>query len=159
MQQYQGYKVPLLSLSSGFANKLSQAGSRIYATPEQAKSLTSLSKLVVVGEDSSTVDESRAVKDQDAVRNLLNNLDSVDARKPVSDSEDVKVDEEGAEIVKEEEAESFPTKVAMEKKERQRAAVLELGGKFVSLADLLPPLPQKGLFEVSKIIDSTYFFS
>ena len=158
MQQYQGYKVPLLSLSSGFANKLSQAGSRIYATSEQAKSLTSLSKLVVVGEDSSTIDESRAVKDQDAVRNLLNDLDSVDAQKPVSDSKDVKVDKEGAEIV-EEEAESLSTKVAMEKKKRQRAAVLELGGKFVSLADLLPPLPQKGLFEVSKIIDSTYFFS
>lgn len=158
MQQYQGYKVPLLSLSSGFANKLSQAGSRIYATPEQARSLTSLSKLVVVGEDSSTIDESRAVKDQDAVRNLLNDLDSVDAQKPVSDSKDVKVDKEGAEIV-EEEAESLSTKVAMEKKKRQRAAVLELGGKFVSLADLLPPLPQKGLFEVSKIIDSTYFFS
>ena len=158
MQQYQGYKVPLLSLSSGFANKLSQAGSRIYATPEQARSLTSLSKLVVVGEDSSTIDESRAVKDQDAVRNLLNDLDSVDAQKPVSDSKDVKVDKEGAEIV-EEEAESLSTKVAMEKKKRQRTAVLELGGKFVSLADLLPPLPQKGLFEVSKIIDSTYFFS
>jgi len=114
--------------------------------------------LVVVGEDSSTIDESRAVKDQDAVRNLLNDLDSVDAQKPVSDSKDVKVDKEGAEIV-EEEAESLSTKVAMEKKKRQRAAVLELGGKFVSLADLLPPLPQKGLFEVSKIIDSTYFFS
>jgi len=114
--------------------------------------------LVVVGEDSSTVDESRAVKDQDAVRNLLNDLDSVDAQKSVSDFEDVKMDEEGAGIV-EEEGESYQAKVAMERKERQRAAVLELGGKFVSLADLLPPLPQKGEFEVSKIISSTYFFS
>jgi len=115
--------------------------------------------LVVVGEDISTVDESRAVKDQDAVRNLLNDFDSVDAQKLVSDSQDVKADEEGTEITEEEEGESFQTKVVMEKKEKQRAAIVELGGKFVSLADLIPPLPQKGKFEVLNIMESTYFFS
>jgi len=106
----------------------------------------------VVEEDSSTVDESEAVKNQDAIRNLLNDLDD---KKLASGSKDVKAGEEGAEIVEEEGRSS----VAMEKKEKQRAAVVELGGKFVSLADLLPPLPQKGDFEVSNIMNSTYFFS
>ncbi|TFK81972.1 DNA/RNA polymerase [Polyporus arcularius HHB13444] len=34
-----------------------------------------------------------------------------------------------------------------------------LGGKFVNLVDLLPPLPEKGKFDVNLIKESQYFFS
>ena len=34
-----------------------------------------------------------------------------------------------------------------------------LAGRFVNLVDLLPPLPEKGKFDVQLIKDSLYFFS
>lgn len=34
-----------------------------------------------------------------------------------------------------------------------------LAGKFVNLVDILPPLPAKGMFDVSAIKESQYFFS
>jgi DNA-directed RNA polymerase len=43
----------------------------------------------------------------------------------------------------------------------QAKSVLDtsLEGKFVDLADLLPPVPAKGEFDVNKIKSSLYFFS
>lgn len=35
----------------------------------------------------------------------------------------------------------------------------EFHGKFVDLVDLLPPVPVKGEFDVTKIKSSLYFFS
>jgi len=160
LQQYHNYKVPLINLTgTGLASKLHQAGSRIYATPEQAKSLTALSDLVVVTENSSTIDESRAVKDQGVVQNLLNGLGEVDAKELASDSKDkdLGIDEEGVQLG--DIGESSQAKAAREKKERQKAAIVELGGKFVNLSDLFPPLPRKGEFNVSEIRMSPYFFS
>ncbi|KAF7313242.1 DNA-directed RNA polymerase [Mycena kentingensis (nom. inval.)] len=47
-----------------------------------------------------------------------------------------------------------------EKKQRAKAlALVQLMGKFVDLADILPPLPAKGTFDVRSIKDSPYFFS
>lgn len=44
---------------------------------------------------------------------------------------------------------------------QQAKSALEksLEGKFVDLADLLPPVPTKGEFDVNKIKSSLYFFS
>jgi DNA-directed RNA polymerase, mitochondrial len=39
------------------------------------------------------------------------------------------------------------------------AADDSLEGKFVDVVDLLPPVPTKGEFDVSKIKSSVYFFS
>ncbi|EKM83036.1 hypothetical protein AGABI1DRAFT_69188 [Agaricus bisporus var. burnettii JB137-S8] len=128
LQRYHDYKIPLINLSgTNFATKLYNAGSRIYATPEQASSLASLKDLVVIGQESeSTIDESRAPKDEKTVKQLLDELEA--------------------------EAEK-------ERKVQQKEAVVKLMGKFVNMIDLLPPLPQKGEFDVERIKKSQYFFS
>ncbi|KAF5347347.1 hypothetical protein D9756_009879 [Leucocoprinus leucothites] len=154
-RRYHNFKVPLMSLSNtSLAKKLYDAGSRIYATPEQASSLASLKDLVVVNEDVSTIDESRAVKDAGAVRELLNDLESADA-KLFSSSADAEEDDGVIGMV----GETYQAKAAREKKEQQKEAIVKLMGKFVNLSDLFPPLPQKGEFEVRKIKSSQYFFS
>lgn len=40
-----------------------------------------------------------------------------------------------------------------------QASYALVGGKFVNFVDLLPPIPQKGTFQVEDIKQSPYFFS
>ena len=51
-----------------------------------------------------------------------------------------------------------PTKQFAKAKAEAEAATL-LAGKVVNLTDLIPPLPDKGSFEVESIKKSQYFFS
>lgn len=159
LKRYKNYKVPLINLSgTGLATKLYNAGSRIYATPEQAASLSSLRELVVVTEGgASTVDESRAVKDEDAVKQLLSDLKSESGAGSMSEEDaDSELSEDEGEGVQ---VESPQARVAREKKEQQKDAIVKLMGKFVNLSDLFPPLPKKGEFDVGIIKQSQYFFS
>ncbi|KAF9444243.1 DNA/RNA polymerase [Macrolepiota fuliginosa MF-IS2] len=152
LNRYKNFKVPLINLSgTSLATKLYNAGSRIYATPEQAASLSSLKDLVVVVDEgeSSTVDESRAVKDENAVKQLLSELKT---EEPASVDEDV----DGAVVGM---SETPQARVAKEKKLQQKDAIVKLMGKFVNLSDLFPPLPKKGEFDVGNIKQSLYFFS
>ncbi|KAJ3552187.1 hypothetical protein NP233_g12940 [Leucocoprinus birnbaumii] len=152
MTRYKDYQIPLVTLASGnLTKKLYEAGSRIYATPEQAKSLAPLKDLIVVSENTSSVDESQVVKDPNAVKQLADDLNSMSTKKSFSeDDEDGEFEMEG---------ETRQARAARERKEAEREAVLKLYGKFVSVGALLPPLPKKGEFEVSKIKASPYFFS
>lgn len=55
-----------------------------------------------------------------------------------------------------------PTKILVEDQDgdqRKTRRVLDLEAKFVDLSVVLPPLPQKGHFDVSTIKKSLYFFS
>ncbi|KAI0351261.1 DNA/RNA polymerase [Trametes cingulata] len=57
--------------------------------------------------------------------------------------------------------ETGKTKKRRAKKGMRSVAEIEqrLAGKFVNLVDILPPLPEKGKFDVKTIKDSQYFFS
>lgn len=59
----------------------------------------------------------------------------------------------------EEDWESPRMKAARTRKAKQDLDSIELLGKFVSLVDILPPLPKKGDFNVEAIKASQYFFS
>ncbi|KXN82382.1 DNA-directed RNA polymerase, mitochondrial [Leucoagaricus sp. SymC.cos] len=166
LQRYKNFKVPLINLSgSALISRLYNAGSRIYATPEQAKSLAALKELVVVTQEGgSTVDESRAVKDENAVKQLLEDLSSTSTKKSKAASaeaseEEEDVSEDGEAKAPAAIAETGYTKAARDRKEREKEAVVQLMGKFVNLSDLFPPLPQKGEFDVGNIKKSEYFFS
>ena len=61
----------------------------------------------------------------------------------------------------EEEAEDDEEKP--KKRFRKKKSVIgteaEVMSRFVNLVDLLPPLPERGSFDVKRIIESKYFFS
>jgi DNA-directed RNA polymerase len=138
---------------------LYNAGSRIYATPEQAKSLAALKDLLVVSEDfTSTVDETHTLKDEKTVKQLLNELEA-EAGQSSSKKKARDEDEEYDEVEEDEDDAIYQRNAAKEKKSQQMDAVVKLMGKFVNMTDLLPPLPEKGEFNVETIKQSQYFFS
>ena len=55
-----------------------------------------------------------------------------------------------------------PAKAAALREQQEKSAELDedsFEGKFVDLVELLPPVPEKGEFDVNKIKSSLYFFS
>lgn len=118
--------------------------------------------MVVTEGGTSTIDESRAVKDENQVKQLLNDLKAdenlttdLDDANAIDGSEDGGVGEGGGSVV----GETYQMRAAREKKEQQKEAIVKLMGKFVNLTDLFPPLPKKGEFDVGSIKKSQYFFS
>lgn len=76
-----------------------------------------------------------------------------------SKDKSIQVEEELLEALVEDEVEELeenPTRVG--KATAAEVASL-LAGKFVNLTDLIPPLPDKGSFQVESIKQSQYFFS
>ena len=71
-----------------------------------------------------------------------------------SEGEDVDLDAEA----EEEEDEEKPKK-RFRKKKSVIGTEAEVMSRFVNLVDLLPPLPERGSFDVKRIIKSKYFFS
>lgn len=153
IERYKDYHVPLaLICSPTLVKKLETAGTRIVATPEQAETMASISKIVTVSDkpkESSITEENNALAEaaaesketaDAAVDELLDDLSGLSA-------DDIESDDVQREI-----------------RARQRAAqkekvLAQMAGKFVSLADLLPPIPEKGDFDVENIKQSAYFFS
>ncbi|KAJ6615404.1 DNA/RNA polymerase [Mycena sp. CBHHK59/15] len=68
LERYEGFQVPLVHLGSGqLVKSLRAAGSRIYATPEQARSLHAISDLLVVSDTvKSTVETAKQGEEEDA---------------------------------------------------------------------------------------------
>lgn len=175
MARYKGYKIPLSQLRSGnLAKKLQSAGSRIIATPEQAKSLEAISDLVVVSEtERPTVDESEVARSVESLKELIATLSDVsteDAQAESNSSEKkqaadpIALAHDLAELLGEDEPDedewaSPQAKAAKRRKVDAGKAAIELMGKFVNLTDILPPLPKKGDFKVETIKGSQYFFS
>ena len=71
-----------------------------------------------------------------------------------SEGEGVDLDAEA----EEEEDEEKPKK-RFRKKKSVIGTEAEVMSRFVNLVDLLPPLPERGSFDVKRIIKSKYFFS
>ena len=82
-----------------------------------------------------------------------------DAAEVEEEGEEGEEPEEDAELDLESESKPKPKRRA--KKVTLKVADVEkrLAGKFVNLADILPPLPEKGKFDVNLIKESQYFFS
>jgi DNA-directed RNA polymerase len=164
MARYKGYKIPLAHLRVGkFVKQLHDAGSRIIATPEQAKSLEAIKELVVVSEtEPPTVDESAAAMTVETLKEYaaaLSNAPTKDGEVDVTnltellEEDELEEDEEDGEWV------SPQTKAAKRRKTAAGKAAIELMGKFVNVTDILPPLPERGSFKVETIKGSQYFFS
>jgi DNA-directed RNA polymerase, mitochondrial len=167
MARYKGYKIPLSHFRAGkFAKQLHAAGSRIIATPEQAKSLDAIKDLLVVSEtETPTVDESEAVKSVENLKEFMATLSDAPAKaKATSNQVDSTAFAQDLELLgdedeEEDEWETPRAKAAKKRKANEGKAAIELKGKFVSVTDILPPLPERGSFKVESIKASQYFFS
>ncbi|KAJ8690626.1 DNA-directed RNA polymerase [Pleurotus ostreatus] len=172
LERYRGYKVPLMNLRSPrLVKHLKEAGARVVATPEQAKTLDAIKELLVISDtEKPTVEET---DDPAALADLQNMLEQLQKEEPTPVATPEKSDdpskslvemlleEDESEVDEEEEDEQFSprAKAAKKRKAKEDAATITLLGKFVDLTDILPPLPAKGDFKVEAIKSSQYFFS
>jgi DNA-directed RNA polymerase len=188
LKRYEDFQVPLLHLRNGqLVKSLRAAGVRIYASPEQAKALQGISDLVEVVETERSTVETKVVYEN--LEGLIERLgvevgadedgefgledapaQAKPPRKPRRTKKmmELEAQEKEAmkalveELVPEDEPEDEGLVAERKDAERKLAdakALAQLMGKFVNLKDLLPPLPQKGSFQVTAIKDSPYFFS
>ncbi|KAI0632722.1 DNA/RNA polymerase [Trametes polyzona] len=132
-ERYANHKIPLVSLRGTPMKKLNLEGA---ADPQDIEALK---------------DTSSAEPEQSEDDATLAPLEEDDA--------DVDVEAEG-----EAEAPAEAEEVPKKKRRRGKATGFDvpndpLAGKFVNLVDILPPLPQKGKFDVKAIKESQYFFS
>ncbi|TFK37584.1 hypothetical protein BDQ12DRAFT_607612 [Crucibulum laeve] len=160
LERYKGYKVPLVNLSTGqFTKSLRAAGSRIVVTPEQAKTLSTITDLLEISEtEQPTIEQTDVAKSPDELEELLKDIEA----EPANEAEETKemLDELISEESEEEEEYISPQmRNARARKAEEERAKLELMGKFVNLTDIFPPLPAKGNFKVEDIKSSQYFFS
>lgn len=160
--------MPLVNLRSTQLLKiLRDSGSRIYCTPDQADQLAGIAPLLVVSETQKPTVET--AKTYAGLEDLLVQLSGKDdaatengaEKKQTVKSEDAKAAESLlAELDEaEQDVEEDDNDAKGEKDKATMRATIQLLGKFVDLADLLPPLPHKGNFNVESIKDSQYFFS
>ena len=126
---------------------------QIVVTPEQAESLAALGPLLKISDTAqSSVDESQAntpeVKDAILKINSQEGGATEELAPALEDSEE-----------EWEDYDSPQSKALKAKKAEAEKEAVGLYGKFVSLVDILPPLPKKGDFNVENIKKSLYFFS
>ncbi|KAI6147961.1 hypothetical protein BKA82DRAFT_4485937 [Pisolithus tinctorius] len=163
--RYADYKVPLASLRVGsFLKKLKTAGVRIVASPEEAAVIKSVhtstfDPLIDVSEtEASSITSASPTPFPSASNSTskptpLPDSEVVDTpkkrrtrKRASSKASAVTEDEETAEAEADEDEEGID-------------ADSSLADKFISLPDLIPPLPKKGDFQVETIKKSLYFFS
>lgn len=92
----------------------------------------------------------------------LKEIESDEAEKPEEEASLAPEEDEDLELDELEEPEEKPKPKPKRKTKAaktQENVEKRLAGKFVNLVDILPPLPQKGKFDVKAIKDSQYFFS
>ncbi|KAI6003176.1 hypothetical protein F5J12DRAFT_906188 [Pisolithus orientalis] len=163
--RYADYKVPLASLRVGsFLKKLKTAGVRIVASPEEATVIKSVhtstfDPLIDVSEtEASSITSASPASFPSASNSTSKPTPSPDSevvdtpkkrrtrKRASSKTAAVTEDEESAEVEADEDEEGID-------------ADSSLADKFISLPDLIPPLPKKGDFQVETIKKSLYFFS
>ncbi|PPQ65459.1 hypothetical protein CVT24_010790, partial [Panaeolus cyanescens] len=164
-ERYKDYVIPLESLGVGSANlvrQLHEAGTRISARPDQVPLLQDLEMLVSQTEDGTTsVRDAIYVPEPPAetkAKAKARSAETEDDVLLVEESEDVDADE-AVEAVEDGEEEKPKKKKRPGPKggPGSRGALSQT--KFISLVDLMPPLPEKGTFKVENIKQSPYFFS
>jgi DNA-directed RNA polymerase len=81
-------------------------------------------------------------------------------RSDTSESDLIEAEEQEPALEEEDDDEAAETRKRKTKKAATKTKTFISGaGKFINVVDLLPPLPQKGTFEVQEIKASPYFFS
>ncbi|CDS00511.1 hypothetical protein [Sporisorium scitamineum] len=160
LQRYAGYKVPVVSLQSSTRKR-----SRSTATD------------VASASDSSSPNEALLAMPEDQLAKLQGETGDVVLAKPSKSSAaeaDADADEGSDELAageedlaneseldQEEVEAAAPKKKTTRKTKKDKDAEWEtkFKAKFVDLADILPPIPAKGSFDVNEIKGSLYFFS
>lgn len=160
LQRYAGYKVPVVSLK------------RPQRRRSKAKKDESEEASVV---DSSSPSEAVLAMPEDQLAKLQGQEGDLILAKPTGKSEDAEEgDEDSASLdagedditsdteLGEEAEEEAPKKkrsTRKSKKDKDEEWETKFKAKFVDLADILPPIPAKGSFDVNEIKGSLYFFS
>ncbi|KAJ7088569.1 DNA/RNA polymerase [Mycena crocata] len=160
VDRYKGFKVPLVHLRNGqLVKKLHAAGTRIKVTEEEARNLWVIRDLLVESDTAESDVQVKQVYDgssTDVMADLASLIGMEDSPKVVGRPRRLKrVKIEGEEEDYEDEEEDD----AAQKAEDEAEAMKQLMNKFVDVEKLLPPLPEKGSFQVSDIKQSQYFFS
>lgn len=132
----------LLSANSSLVKQIAAAGTRIKAPLSQAHILGPLKPIIEFTED-----EGASVIETSAIER--------------AEGGQLQDEEKLLEALEEDEDEDLiPSKrLAKARAKAAAEAVSLLAGKVVNLTDLLPPVPDKGTFEVESIKESQYFFS
>jgi len=160
-ERYKGFKIPLDSLATSnytLVKQLGAAGTRIKAHISQAHVLNPLKDIIEFANDSSSVAETSSAAIEEGEKAEV----AAAKGKKKSQSAKVRAQEELLEALAEEEVVDG-LDIGTSRVARKAAAAPEknsmLMGKFVDVIDLIPPLPDKGSFEVEDIKKSQYFFS
>ncbi len=125
---------------------LKTSGVQMRVSKKQAEELSLLESILVIDDKKTAVTEVETTEeDKQQMLQEVRGLEDFDEEFDV-DAESLDK-EAAAELAK------------MEKKKDQAKAQLKLLGKFVTLTDILPPVPKKGDFRVEAIKASQYFFS
>jgi len=156
-ERYKGFKIPLDSLATSnytLVKQLGAAGTRIKAHISQAHVLKPLDDIIEFADDSSSVAETSSAAIEEGEKAAAKG-------KKKSQSAKVRAQEELLEALAEEEVvdglDIGTSRVARKAAAPEKNSMLM--GKFVDVIDLIPPLPDKGSFEVEDIKKSQYFFS
>ncbi|KAF9009255.1 DNA/RNA polymerase [Hymenopellis radicata] len=145
-ERYKNYKIPLIDMKSvSLIKALKTSGVQVKVSKRQAEELSLLESILVVDNAKTAVTEVETTEE-----------DKQQMLQEVSGLEDF--DEELEEVVDSELLDKAEL-AKKEKKKDQAKAQMKLLGKFVTLTDVLPPVPKKGDFRVEAIKASQYFFS
>jgi DNA-directed RNA polymerase len=147
-ERYKGFTVPLASIRApSFVKQLRLAGTRLTVTRAEADRLIGLDPLFISKEEEG---EGVAGTDSGAAAGPVARRGRPrKATSAVGETSKKKLGRPSKADLTEDEDED----------EEEDDADQAVGGKFVNLVDLLPPLPKKGDFNVKTIKKSQYFFS
>ncbi len=158
-ERYKGFKIPLDSLSNSnysLVKKLGAAGTRIKAHISQADALKPLKAMIEFTNDPSSVAESSgAAMDEGEQGEIAAAKGKKSRSAKVHDEKELLEALAGEEVM--DGLDVGTSRVA--RKADAPETKTRLIGKFVNVTDLIPPLPDKGSFEVEDIKKSQYFFS
>lgn len=162
-ERYRGFQIPLDNIATSqcsLVKQLAAAGTRIKAHISQADALKSIKDIIEFTDEESNVSETSGEVIADELRSNAATVNRIKSKLTKVQEEFLDALVEGEEVCLDELEELSRTP-----RGKKAAAVAAadaanlLTGKFVNLTELIPPLPDKGSFEVESIKKSQYFFS
>lgn len=150
LQRYAGYKVPVVALKR-YLPKLSGQSDVVHVLPEDevAQLKGETGEVFLPPAESSEDDEDLSGDSPEGQE--IDSLADVDPVDGVVEGQDI----ETAEAARPKQTKKQPKSQAKTKNQKEE----QFRAKYVDLADLLPPIPAKGSFDVNEIKRSLYFFS
>ena len=147
MERYKGYLVPIMHLqyNTTLNKKLVDAGVRVKMTAEKAQDYAVLGKLIEVIEEEDVGASTPVIEDVSLPSAASQAADILASLEMAEEAGDGKVAESEEE--------------RMERRAREAAAERNLLNKFIDITSVLPPVPDRGTFDVNQIKESQYFFS